>query len=370
MDIISAIASFNALIIAFAIYSRKNKTISDKILIVWIVNFAFHFAIPFLIEHDVLFHKSYWGLLMGVFVIAHAPLIFVYTNSLTNPQFKANFKNLYHFGFILIYVVSMIPYLLLSNEERISIVTDKQDLSIHMILPMIIMFLCKIYFLSRTIIILIKHHYSIKQEFSYDEKVNLTWLKRIAYGFVLLFILTFVEFWLVSVHIISIYWMDYSMIIANMILFFYIAYSGYRQKSIYTSKPTSEIVYATAKKQAFAYEEDEYDPVIKELCKKMIDERLYIQPELNLGDLANIIGVHAHQLSKLINEQLGKNFFEFVNEYRIEEFKKLVANPKNKHFSILGLALDSGFNSKASFNRIFKNNTGFTPSEFRNSYKF
>jgi AraC-like DNA-binding protein len=102
----------------------------------------------------------------------------------------------------------------------------------------------------------------------------------------------------------------------------------------------------------------------------MENEKLYLDPELHITSVAIHMKMHTHQLSKLINIKLQKNFFEFVNEYRVKEFKKLVANPRNKHISLLGLAMDAGFNSKASFNRIFKNSTGLTPSEFKANFEF
>lgn len=79
MDIVSAIASINALVIAILISGKKQKSITDYVLIVWVINFAFHFAIPFLIERQVLLHESLWGFVMG---------IFVYTKSLTDPEFN------------------------------------------------------------------------------------------------------------------------------------------------------------------------------------------------------------------------------------------------------------------------------------------
>ena len=378
MDIVSAIASVNAWVIAILISGKKNKSISDYVLIAWVINFAFHFAIPFLIERQVLLHESLWGFLMGIFIVAHAPLIFLYTKSLTDPEFKFDLKNFWHLGLILIYIAAFIPYLSLSSEERMELVLQKQDLSFHMFLPMLTLLMLRVYFLIRTILLLMKHQYSIKQSFSYDKKINLAWLKRIAYGFFALILLSFICYGLVSAQLITIFWMDYTLILGNMLLFFYIAYSGYKQPAIQPIIPDSQKILHQANEQAIAVShaepgresKDHQDPVIQELLTIMERDKLYLEPELNIGDIANQLKMHSHQLSKLINSGLGKNFFEFVNEHRVEEFKKLVADPKNKHISILGLAMDAGFNSKATFNRIFKKQTGLTPSRFRESYKF
>jgi hypothetical protein len=100
MDIISTIGSIIAVIIAFLLVNKKGKNISDKILIAWVLNFALHFAMPILIERQILLHPSYWAALMGIFLLAHPPFLFVYTNSLARKVFKAKLATLSNFGYI------------------------------------------------------------------------------------------------------------------------------------------------------------------------------------------------------------------------------------------------------------------------------
>lgn len=379
MDILSAFASINAIIIALLISLKKQKSISEKILIAWVLNFAFLFAIPFCIEHRLFFHESYWGFLLVFFIVAHSPFIFVYTSSLTKPEFKFNFKYFYHFGFILIISLAFIPYLLLSPEERMNEVLQKEDLSYYSLLPMLTLLFIQIYFLTRTIIILVRHQDSIRQSYSYVERVSLAWIKLIVFAFLGIIILGFIGYGLVSAKVISVFWMDYFQIIAYIIVFFYIAFYGYRQTAVNVALPVSRpIVEKETKtdiskaklKTSNTVPTDDKNEHISKLLEIMENEKLYLDPELHITSVAIQLKMHTHQLSKLINIKLQKNFFEFVNEYRVKEFKKLVANPKNKHISLLGLAMDAGFNSKASFNRIFKNSTGLTPSEFKANFEF
>ncbi|AYB31611.1 helix-turn-helix domain-containing protein [Chryseolinea soli] len=95
------------------------------------------------------------------------------------------------------------------------------------------------------------------------------------------------------------------------------------------------------------------------------NEKLFLDPALKLNDLAAKIGIPPHQLSKLVNERCGKSFVEFINEKRVQEFITRMDDDQYKNLSLLGIALDVGFNSKSSFNLIFKKVTGYTPSEFR-----
>jgi len=93
-------------------------------------------------------------------------------------------------------------------------------------------------------------------------------------------------------------------------------------------------------------------------------EKPYLDPDLSLSDLARRMHTNPVVLSQVINTGVGKNFNDFVNEYRVEEFKRQVREPANAHLSFLGLALDCGFNSKATFNRAFKKFTGASPKAF------
>jgi AraC-like DNA-binding protein len=93
-------------------------------------------------------------------------------------------------------------------------------------------------------------------------------------------------------------------------------------------------------------------------------EKPYLNSELSLPALADSLEISRNQLSEVINKVHNKNFYEFINEYRVEEVKDLLADPKNKHLKLMSLAYDAGFNSKATFNRIFKQMTGMTPSQY------
>ena len=90
----------------------------------------------------------------------------------------------------------------------------------------------------------------------------------------------------------------------------------------------------------------------------------YLENNLNLRGLAQELDVNANYLSQVINEQHGKNFFEFINSYRVNELKEMMNDPTNRQFTLLSMAFDCGFNSKTTFNTAFKRITGLTPSQY------
>ncbi len=103
------------------------------------------------------------------------------------------------------------------------------------------------------------------------------------------------------------------------------------------------------------------------LLDLMETEKPYFDPDLSLPELAQRLGVVPALLSQVINTGLGKNFSDFVNGYRVEAFERAVRQPQNAHLSLLGIALDCGFNSKATFNRAIRKHTGRSPREVAGS---
>lgn len=106
---------------------------------------------------------------------------------------------------------------------------------------------------------------------------------------------------------------------------------------------------------------------LAQLQQRMTVEQAFLNPALSLRSLANSLGIHPNQLSWLLNQVLGKNFNEYVNQHRVAHFKKLVVDPANAHISLIGLAYESGFKSKTVFHTAFKKETGMTPKEYQKS---
>ena len=94
-------------------------------------------------------------------------------------------------------------------------------------------------------------------------------------------------------------------------------------------------------------------------------QKPYLNPELKITEVAKQLNVSVKYLSQVINESLGKNFYDFINSYRIEEAKRQLINEIDSKKTVLEVLYESGFNSKSAFNSAFKKHTGFTPTEFR-----
>lgn len=114
---------------------------------------------------------------------------------------------------------------------------------------------------------------------------------------------------------------------------------------------------------------DEIEELKKKVHNCMIEEAPFLNPKLSLEELAKLTGIKRHLLSRVINTGFEQNFSDYVNSYRVSEFKKLIQREDKKDFTILAIALEAGFNSKTTFNTTFKKLAGSTPIEFANSIK-
>jgi AraC-like DNA-binding protein len=130
--------------------------------------------------------------------------------------------------------------------------------------------------------------------------------------------------------------------------------------------PTDELV---GEKSAKKYKKSSLSShqakqIEKRLQTFMTAEKPYLNPQLNLSDLAEALDVSTNLLSQLLNEHIGKNFYDYVNAYRLEYFLTLSKAPQYQHFTLLSLAYEAGFNSKTTFNAFFKKSLGTTPSDY------
>jgi YesN/AraC family two-component response regulator len=107
------------------------------------------------------------------------------------------------------------------------------------------------------------------------------------------------------------------------------------------------------------------EDMMRRVDRLMEEEKLYQEPELTLQQLAEKLELPTYQVSVILNEGMQKSFYDLVNGHRVEEAKRLLLDRKNLHYTILSVGFEAGFNSKTTFNTVFKKFTGFTPTEYR-----
>lgn len=130
------------------------------------------------------------------------------------------------------------------------------------------------------------------------------------------------------------------------------------------SQFTEYTLLSTSTQSSVLLNEEEVKYYLNELTQLMESTQLFLENNLSLRQLAEKIGLHPNKLSWLINEHLGKNYNEYINAFRLTYFQQKAIDPANSHFTLLGIAYESGFNSKSVFNDFFKKSTGMTPKQW------
>ncbi len=226
----------------------------------------------------------------------------------------------------------------------------------------------------------------MKDTFSSLERIRLDWLKYITIllGFGL-FIFLIENILLLQGINLSNYFNLSSTLIA--IYVYTLGYTGFLKSEVFRHPEISKTIRGipkdsfryrledkqkpkgiTEKYEKSGLSEEKAEQYVKKLLKIMAAEKPYKNSNLSLQQLAEMVEVSPHNLSEIINLKLRESFFDFVNKYRIEMLKNDLLDPKKSHFTLLSLANDAGFNSKSSFNAIFKKHTGKTPSQYRSQH--
>lgn len=138
---------------------------------------------------------------------------------------------------------------------------------------------------------------------------------------------------------------------------------------IYYHRPFNEYLLALYDKkyQKSTLSREQSNSILRKLLELMESEKPYLDSKVKISTLALRLSISPNLLSQVINQELNKNYFEFINEYRISEAIRRLGDPKYSNLSILGIAMEVGFTNKNTFNRLFKKSTGLTPSQFLRS---
>ena len=283
-----------------------------------------------------------------------APLALYYCVLLfTNPDYRFSPKDL-------VYAILPLLYLIMIILER----TLEADIKIWMV----VLLLCHgLLYSILSLLLLRKHKAHIEQFASSTHEIDLSWLEHIL-GAVILMIASVAIFNLVFFE------MPLNAFMNGLVLLiiFFIAYHSLKQKEIFPvdDQERADIMSISDTKsmdasRAKILSEEKLVELKALLNDLMISKEPYLDSELSLSNRARQLMMTTHQLSYVINAGYDENFYGFINKFRVEKAKRLLLDNEANKFSMLGIAFESGFNSKTSFNTAFKKITGKTPSEFK-----
>ncbi len=365
MDVIFLIGAVQALVFLILMSWKKNAGFPGRVLKIWFTIMALHLCIAYLSSHDFLnLFPHFVGVKIG-FPLLYGPLLLFYVSGLIFAKKSFKITDVLHLlPFIFIYLI-LIPFFNQTAQEKLDIINGVVEFQRMHYSILIMQIATGPIYICWVLNLLHRHHKSLGDRFSFTEEVEYNWLRYLTIGLLTLWLVVIFSNVIFKTYDINIPIDETHFIYTGMTIFILlIGFKGLRQGIIYTQPEVQNTEQKIGKKQIILADE-EVQNIIQELKKYMQDEKPYLEERLMLSDIAQHLDIPPYKLTRVFNDHLDQSFFNFINSYRIEEFKRIVSDSKSDSFTLIGIAYECGFASKASFNRIFKQLTGQTPTEFK-----
>ena len=352
--------SFFALILVLL---KKPYTTANRLMALWLSFILIELGFA-LINSMVIEMYSF-----PFIAFTYGPLLYLYVRYMTKPDRKFNWFALLHLiPFIAFLTVSVIFREIPLMKNLRTFFAPDRFISLRLVYS-ISMFLSVTVYSILAFVEIRRHQEYLKTIISYTSgMINLNWLKVYSIGFYVAFIILFI---LGGLNLIG----DFIPFDPYFVVFTFItgftfvfSYNIISQPAIFGQE--IKIMNGEEKKEGEKYtrsglKEKQAEAYLKKLISYVEESKPYLNGDLSIQDLSDSTGISRHHITQVLNEKHRKNFFTFINEYRVKEVVTRFSDPKYNNFTILAIAYDAGFNSKTTFNSFFKSQTGMTPSEFR-----
>lgn len=352
------------LIILLVLFKTKKLLLHHKLFIAILVVLFLLLTTSYGIFNDIKWLKYVGVSTKGIGYLL-GPLIYLYVKSLTishNSFFKKNRK---HFiPFAVYFFIITIPFLI-SVFYKEFIFSYLEILNENGYITDCIEILFGLFYLIISLRLFYRINSALKNVFSTLEYKNIKWIEVLAIGLILFSCIQLGIFTLEKVNGESDL-LDLTLVASYVSFVCYLGYYGLQQgQTVILINPLKSIAEAQNDQGKRKYMTDEeIEEVDSKIASIFPSQKPYLDEGLTLSKLASILETSDKKLSYYFNSHLQANFYDFVNAHRIEAFKIKLASNEQENYSILGLAYDSGFKSKSSFNRIFKKETGLSPSAY------
>jgi AraC-like DNA-binding protein len=393
------------LFLAVVLASKRTNHAANRLLAVAMLAFSIYI-------HQGVYYAREWYLGFPHLIEISQPLIYVfgpvfylYARALTEKRYRFTKASLFHFAPAALVALYYLPLYLRDGPSKIallrSLLSDGRPPDLGLI--ELLQYPQGILYAILTIGVLRRHRARLRDTYSWVERVNLVWLRNLTIGIAGAWMLA-TTLYVLEIAGFRIGQMEPMLTrLAVSVIVYGVGYFGLRQPEIFqppVHRKTAEypVVAAvpaegiaetsveslppatTAAPPTLAVEpapdegtlygksglsEGQAAAYERKLLRLMDEKRPYRNSYLTLQELADELSVSAHNLSQVINTRLGKNFYDFVNGYRVEEVKHRLRDPTYQHLTILAIGLEAGFNTKSTFNAFFKKHTGVTPSRYR-----
>lgn len=344
------------------LFLKKEKQKADRLLLCWLITLVVHLFLSYIQYTGIAYRYPHLLGLSFPLPLLHGLFLYAYASELTGNSILKSKTSFFHLVPFLFLVVLGVPfYSLAASEKTVIFQNQGQGFEWYTITQLIFISVSGLAYSVATLLKIKKYRKKLLNYFSNTEKKKLEWIAYSAVGLAVL--------WIVAA------FFNDPVIFAGVALFvLFMGISGIHQAPVFYSDITFEpapvdmkTTEASPEQEKYArtgLENDEAEKLMHRLEVLMQAEKPFINSELTLKELAAMLPCSPNHLSQVINSRYGKTFYHYINSYRVKDFLEKTALPENKKFTFLALAFDSGFNSKTTFNKYFKLETGKTPSEY------
>jgi len=365
VDILNLISMFQLfLFVIFLLNKEVNKNrLSNLLLVAFFICQFLSISNHFILSQRNFFIEitPHMFFLFIPFAWLWAPLFYLYVKSLLYSDFSLRKKDIIHsIPFILFLLYDIFQFHIQSVEEKAYLIANNRFLTLNLSLIINLMITLQI---SVYLVFVFKMYYkyrkSLKNRQSSIDVHQSNWLQIYIFGYLIAFLITdFCRIGLYTYQSLKGVFVFFSFFgfFIYFILLFYIAISNPLIFTKIEEKPEAK-THIIPKHEAYF--------LLKKINDYMSQSEPFLNPELSLKQLAAELKTPERLLSGVINQYSNQNFYDFINNFRIEKAKKLLAEDTLKKSTIQEIFYDSGFNSKSTFNLAFKKSTGITPTEFK-----
>lgn len=366
--LINAISASSFFYLAFVLLvkGRSTNRLANRWLAAFVLFVGFLQLDSALIVSRTYFQYPHFYNVFDPFLFGIAPAFYWAAFHFAQPNRRFYWQSLWHFTPCFLILLLSIPAFLESREEKLALLKVLEEQGqvlepVEMVVFALIFGQCMLYiFLSHRRIL--RHQQNLKQVSSNQEGADLQWFIYFLYGVALLLF-----FWVLEITFYTNF-LDGKMSWMYWLGTFYLGFYAIQQREIYPFAPQelAEIEAIIQEKPQPSTGVTAVDEEQKEaLLHLMETQKPYLDPELSLPKLAQLMQCSTHEMSQLINQGFERNFYQFINTYRIEESKRLMRDTRLDHLNVLAIGFEAGFNSKTTFNTTFKQMVGMSPVEFR-----
>ncbi len=357
-DILTVVTAFQLFLLSAVILtSSRQAKLSQRLLAAFLLA-----NVLLLIQFEIFSQMKPVRVGVTPFYFLLVPFLYLYVQSLLVGPFRLRKYQLIHFlPFLTVFFYAL--FCLLMRPGRAGWTADlSRAVHIESDVTYVILSIQIVWYLIMIFYIYFRYHKEIKNHFAELRHINLHWLFFILMAFTLMWLTDFTSTLFSWLKIGGPDLFRYLTLISIAINFIFATILVY--KSMEQSWEQTGIVEAT-KYVGSGLSESESSGYAQKIRSVMEMEKLYLDPEISLKELSDKTGISPRYVSQIINSRFNQNFFDFINHYRIEEAKRLMAGTVRKELTIMEVMYNVGFNSKSSFQTAFRKYTGTTPTEFR-----